>query len=195
MKSIWMTLLAMMLLAGGQNALAQAQTYPMSAWLTREVHTFSGPEDGAEDGGVIAKTGHVTWIGTQGKWAHVMAQGTECYVPVDALTTDRVFSLDSQPTRNMQWPYEGEIRISPDGTMRVVIGIAEAYAGESIFGEADLLRFEVLDAGSGQIVCTAELCPDSDPVVYEGEGIYAEGTSLIVKPVFTHSGYAVEIQW
>lgn len=183
------------LLCGAAHAESAEPNYPICAWTTREVETYSRPEEGAQDGGWIAPTGRVTWLGTQGKWARVDAQGMECYVPVDALTTDRVFDFSGYPTRSADWLYEGEICISPDGAVLVTIGLAEEYRDASLFGGGELLRFEVIAEDTGNLVCTAELDPNSDPMVFRGEGVYEEGTSLLVRPMIGHSGYSVEIQW
>lgn len=190
MKTIVLLMLVTVLLAGG--ALAE----PMTAWTTREVETFSRPDAGAQDGGLVAAGGRMTWMDTQDGWAHVKAEGGyECYVPADALTTDRVFDLAGQPTRNAQWPYAGEIRIAKDGAMRVVIRMAEGFEDMAIFGGAELLRFEVVDEATGGLVCTAEPDLSLDPVVYTGEGVCGEARALVVRPVLRHDGYSVEIQW
>lgn len=183
------------LLCGAALAESATLNYPISAWTTREVETYSRPEEGAQDGGWIAATGWVTWLDTQGEWARVDAQGMECYVPVDALTTDRVFDFSGYPTRSADWLYEGEIRISQDGVVHITIGLAEEYRDAWLFDGGELLRFEVIDESTGNLVCTAEFDPNSDPMVFRGEGVYEEGTSLLVRPVIGHSGYSVEIQW
>ena len=55
--------------------------------------------------------------------------------------------------------------------------------------------FEVVDEITGELICTAEPDLSSDPVIYSGEGFYAQGMALCVVPVLRHDGYSVEVQW
>jgi len=168
MKVLWF-IAAVLLLSS--SAMAENRAYPVSAWTVREVYTYAEPKEEALDGGMIANSGQVTWLDVQGKWAHIEIQGEECYVPADALTTDRVFDFACCPTRSGHWPYEGEVRFSPDGKLHIEIRMAEEYVSGLIFGGAKLCGFEVIEEETGDLICTAEPDFRCDPVVFVGEGV------------------------
>lgn len=195
MKRLWIVFVSLMLLCSAGIAEEGDTVFPVSAWTTREVDMYEQPQADAAHFGNMAKGCWVTWLDTQGEWAYIDAQGTKCYAPVDSLTLDRVFNFDGLPTNSEDWVYEGEVRISPDDRVSITIWLKEEYADGLIFGGAELCCFEVVDEITGELICTAEPDLSSDPVIYSGEGFYAQGTALCVVPVLRHDGYSVKVQW
>ena len=195
MKRLWIVFVSLMILCNAAAAEESGTAYPLSAWTIREMDMHEQPQTEAARCGYIAKDCSVTWLDTQGEWAYIDAQGTNGYVPIAALTLDRVFDFDGLPTNSVDWIYEGEVRISPDDRVSITIRLKEEYADGLLFGGADLCYFEVIDEITGELICTAEPDLSSEPVIYSGEGVYTQGTALRVVPVLKHDGYSVEVQW
>ncbi|MBP3657302.1 MAG: hypothetical protein J6K32_11505 [Clostridia bacterium] len=195
MRRLLTVLLGLCVLMGAY-AKAEAGCDPVSAWTIREVDTFAQPLPGAEDGGMLAASCKVQWLDTQDGWAHVIAQGgLECYVPEDALTLDRVFDFSGLPANCGEWFYDGELRISPDGGLILTISIRQEKDRVNMTGEAELVCFEVIDAETDELICRAYPEQGDGGPVYRGEGILAGGAALVVRPMYTHDGYAVSIEW
>lgn len=195
MKRLWIVFVMLMLLCNVAAAEETRTEYPLSAWTIREIEMYKQPQADAARFSYIAKGCWVTWLDTQGEWAYIDAQGTNGYVPIAALTLDRVFDFDGLPTNSVDWIYEGEVRISPDDRVSITIWLKEEYADGLLFSGADLCYFEVIDEITGELICTAEPDLSSEPVIYSGEGVYTQGTALRVVPVLKHDGYSVEVQW
>ena len=195
MKRLCIVFVMLMLLCSAAASEESGTAYSLSAWTIQEVDMFEQPHAESAHCGYIAENCSVTWLDTQGEWAFIDAQGTNGYVPIAALTLDRVFDFDGLPTNSVDWIYEGEVRISPDDRVSITIRLKEEYADGLLFGGADLCYFEVIDEITGELICTAEPDLSSDPVIYSGEGVYTQGTALRVVPVLKHDGYSVEVQW
>lgn len=195
MKRLWIVFVMLMLLCGVGVAEEEGAAYPILAWTTRDTDMYEQPLAEAARCGSVAEGFWVTWLDTQGEWACIDAQGTNGYVPVDALTLDRVFDFDGLPTNSVDWIYEGEVRVSLDDRVSITIWLKEEYADGLLFDGAELCCFEVIDEITGELICMAEPDLSSDPVIYSGKGVYTQGTALCVVPVLRHGGYSVEVQW
>lgn len=98
MKRLWIVFAMLMMLCSVAAAEETGTAYPVSVWMTREIDMYEQPQAEAARCGCIAEDCLVTWLDTQGEWAYINVQGTECYIPVDALTLDRVFDFGGLPT-------------------------------------------------------------------------------------------------
>ena len=115
----------------------------------------------------------VTWLATLGNWAYIESSTGDYlrgFVPVSALTTDRVYNMQFQPRDDGKVIFKGTLTISADNTLTV--SVSPFYLS--------VKELRICDTYTGDVLLT--MWPDSSNVFSGTVMLPQETTSITLQP-------------
>lgn len=172
---------------------AELDFQPVNAYTTRRATITDDPLNTQWALATLHDGAWVTWLATMGEWAYVESTTGDAirgFVPVNALSTHRVFDLSSHRLGGNEAVLSGTLTVQQNGTVLLLVDGWVYREGQSP------LRFEVYNETTNQLIFTANM--DSSGA-YRGSGQLGEDWGVRICPVYEEGapdvGAATSVQW
>lgn len=168
---------------------------PVDARTARDVILTDDPLNTMGQLATLPEGAWVTWLATMGEWAYVESTTGDAvrgFVPLNALTIDRVFSLADHQWNPDAAALEGTLTVHADGmlTLQVTAWRADSAGQEPV-------RFAVYNETTMELLMLAEYAQVLG--CYAGQGSMPQGWSVLICPVYGDGSVdlsaGVNVQW
>lgn len=177
----------------GVNAL---QLTAQSAWTVGAVSVTDDPLYSQAAFAALPANSWVMLLARMGNWAYIESSTGDFFrgfVPLDAVTTSRVFDLLNCPAPSGAEVYRGQLTIGPDNAVQIEAQIAV----DGPLASVPVGAIHVYDSVSGTLIITAE---KNEQTQFVGHGVMPRGASSVRIVAVDESGReiaapVVTIEW